>query len=318
VLLVHPEAGDPRHAFRAGDDLPQRYPLVRQDFERFYQRAEKLPGVKFIRSYVSIGREIAESKNVTIRYSTTDEGVKEEEFNLVVLSVGLNPPADAKELASKFGIELGPQGFCKTNPSNPIETTRPGVFISGAFQGPLDIPESVVTASAAGALSAQLLKSRRGRLSRERVYPEEKDVSKEEAKVGVFVCRCGANIGRVVDVPSLVEYSKTLGNVAHAEESLFACATNTAQAISDTIRDKGLNRVVVAACTPRTHEPLFRDTLRRRHQSMLLRHGEYLTLLWASEREAAARRRKTLSDVGGAGHARAAAGVLTRSTRLRW
>jgi len=94
------------------------------------------------------------------------------------------------------------------------------------------------------------------------VYPAEKNVSGEEAKVGVFVCRCGANIGRVVDVPSVVEYSRTLRHVVHAEESLFACATNTAQAISDTIRDKGLNRVVVAACTPRTHEPLFRDTLR--------------------------------------------------------
>ncbi|MBI4290843.1 MAG: FAD-dependent oxidoreductase, partial [Betaproteobacteria bacterium] len=207
-------------------------------------------------------REIPESKNVTIRYSTTDDGVKEEEFDLVVLSVGLNPPADAKEFARIFGVELGPQGFCKTSPFNPIETTRLGIFISGAFQGPLDIPESVVSASAAGALSAQLLKSRRGRLSRERVYPAEKDVSGQAAKVGVFVCRCGANIGRVVDVPSLVEYSRTLGHVVHAEESLFACATNTAQAISDTIRDKGLNRVVVAACTPRTHEPLFRDTLR--------------------------------------------------------
>ncbi len=233
-----------------------------KDFERFYQRAENLPGVKFVRSYVSVGREDPVTKNVTIRYSTTDDGVKEEEFDLVVLSVGLNPPSDAKKFANIFGVELGPQGFCKTDPTNPIETTRPGVFISGAFQGPRDIPESVVTASAAGALSGQLLKSRRGRLTQERVYPTEKDVTKEEAKVGVFVCRCGANIGRVVDVPDVVEYSKTLGNVVHAEESLFACATNTAKAISDTIRDKGLNRVVVAACTPRTHEPLFRDTLR--------------------------------------------------------
>jgi len=233
-----------------------------KDFERFYQRAANLPGVKFIRSYVSIGREIPETKNVTIRYATDNEGVKEEEFDLVVLSVGLNPPRDAKDFAQKFGIELGPQGFCKTNSFNPIETSRSGVFVSGAFQGPLDIPEAVVTASGAGALSAKLLRSRRGKLAKERVYPEEKDVSNEEAKVGVFVCRCGANIGRVVDVPALVEYSKTLGNVVHAEESLFACATNTAQAISNTIRDKGLNRVVVAACTPRTHEPLFRDTLR--------------------------------------------------------
>lgn len=233
-----------------------------KDFERFYQRAEKLSGVKFIRSYVSIGGQDPVTKNITIRYATNGEGVKEEEFELVVLSVGLNPPAGAKELAQKFGVELGPQGFCKVNPVNPIETTRAGVFISGAFRGPMDIPEAVMTASAAGALSGQLLKSRRGRLSTARVYPIEKDVTQEEAKIGVFVCRCGANIGRVVDVPSVVEYALTLGNVVHAEESLFACATNTAKAIGDTIRDKGLNRVVVAACTPRTHEPLFRDTLR--------------------------------------------------------
>jgi heterodisulfide reductase subunit A2 len=233
-----------------------------KDFERFYQRAEKLPGVQFIRSYVSIGGEDPVTKNVKIRFSTTDGGVKEEEFELVVLSVGLNPPRDAQQFSKMFGIELGAQGFCKVNPVNPIETSRAGVFISGAFRGPMDIPEAVMTASAAGALSGQLLKARRGRLSNERVYPVEKDVTQEEAKVGVFVCRCGANIGRVVDVPGIAEYSKTLPNVVHVEESMFACATNTAKAIGDTIKEKGLNRVVVAACTPRTHEPLFRDTLR--------------------------------------------------------
>jgi len=233
-----------------------------KDFERFYQRAANLPGVRFIRSYVSIGREIPESKNVTIRYSTTGDGVKEEEFDLVVLSVGLNPPADARDLATKFGIELEPHGFCKTNPLNPIETSRSGIFVSGAFQGPRDIPESVVTASGADALCSQFLAYRRGKLDRDRIYPPEKDVSAEEPKVGVFVCRCGANIGRVVDVPSVVQYACSLKNIAHAEESTFACAADTAQKISETIKAKGLNRVVIAACTPRTHEPLFRDTLR--------------------------------------------------------
>ncbi len=269
-----------------------------KDFERFYQRAEKLPGVRFVRSYVSIGREIPETKNITIRYATTDDGVKEEEFDLVVLSVGLNPPADAKELARKFGIELEPHGFCQTNPINPIETTREGIFISGAFQGPRDIPESVLTASAAGALSAQLLRSRRGKLTTDRVYPTEKSVSEEEARVGVFVCRCGANIGRVVDVPSLVEYSRTLGNVVHAEESLFACATNTAQAISNTIRDKGLNRVVVAACTPRTHEPLFRDTLREAGINQyffdMANIREHCSWVHSKEQEAATRKAKDI------------------------
>ena len=233
-----------------------------KDFERFYQRTENLPGVRFIRSYVSIGKELPESKNVTIRYSTAEDGVKEEEFDLVVLSVGLNPPADVAGLANKFGIELDSHGFCKTNPTNSIETSRPGIFVSGAFQGPKDIPESVVTASGADALCGQLLAYRRGKLAKERTYPPERDTSEEETRVGVFVCHCGANIGRVVDVPSVVEYCSTLDGVVHAEESLFACATDCAQQISNTIREKGLNRIVVAACTPRTHEPVFRDTLR--------------------------------------------------------
>ncbi len=233
-----------------------------KDFERYYQRAANLPDVRFIRSYVSIGREIPDSKNVTIRYATDSEGVKEEEFELVVLSVGLSPPKDAKDLANKFGIELNAHGFCKTNPLNPCETSRPGIFVSGAFQGPADIPESVVSASAADALCGQLLAYQRGKLSREREYPPERDVSGEEPKVGVFVCHCGANIGRVVNVPSVVEYASTLDNVVHAQESLFACSTENAQQISDAIRLKGLNRVVIAACTPRTHEPLFRDTVR--------------------------------------------------------
>jgi len=233
-----------------------------KDFERFYQRAETLPGVRFIRSYVAVGKEIPGSKNVTLKYATEKDGVKEEEFDLVVLSVGLNPPHDFKGLAETFGIELDSRGFCKTNPLNPMETSRPGIFVSGAFQGPLDIPESVVTASGAGSLCGQLLAHRRGKLDKEREYPAERDVSGEEPRVGVFVCHCGANIGRVVNVPSVVQYASTLGNVVHAQESVFACSTDNAQQIADTIREKGLNRVVVAACTPRTHEPLFRDTLR--------------------------------------------------------
>ena len=233
-----------------------------KDFERYYQRAANLPGVRFIRSYVSVGREIPESANVTIRYATEDDGVKEEEFDLVVLSVGIRPPRDAAELAGKFGVELDSHGFCKTNPLNPIETTRAGIFVSGAFQGPADIPESVVSASAAAAICGRLLAEQRGKLSRERHYPPERDVSDEQPKVGVFVCHCGANIGRVVNVPSVVEFASGLDNVVHAQESLFACSTDNAQQIADTIRDKGLNRVVIAACTPRTHEPLFRDTVR--------------------------------------------------------
>ncbi len=233
-----------------------------KDFEPYFQRTRDLPGTRFIRSYVSVAGENPETKNVIIRYATPDEGVKEEEFELVVLSVGLNPPAGHDELSHKLGVDLNPHGFCKTPPSNPMETSKAGVFVSGAFQGPMDIPESVFTASAAVSQCGEFLDYRRGKLTRERLYETERDVSGQEPRIGVFVCHCGANIGRVVDVPSVVEYSLTLPNVVHAQEQLFSCATNSAKEITDTIREKGLNRVVVAACSPRTLEPLFRDTLR--------------------------------------------------------
>jgi heterodisulfide reductase subunit A len=233
-----------------------------KDFERYYQRTENLPGVRFFRSYTSIVREDPVTKNVFVRYSTTDDGVKEEEFDMVVLSVGLNPPVDAKVLAAKFGIELNHHNFSKLNPVNPMETNRPGIFVSGALQGPVDIPESVFSASGAGSQVGELLDYRRGNLTKERIYPEERDVSQEEPRIGVFVCHCGANISAVVNVPDTVEYCKTLPNVVHAQNQVFSCATNSAKEITDITREKGLNRVVVAACSPRTLEPLFRDTLR--------------------------------------------------------
>jgi heterodisulfide reductase subunit A2 len=233
-----------------------------KDFERYYQRAEQNDGVRFIRSYASIEGENPENNSVAIRYSTFDDGVKEEEFDMVVLSVGLNPPADSKILAQKFGIELNTHGFNKETHSNPVLTSKPGVFVSGAFQGPTDIPESVFTASGAGSQCGELLDYRRGNLAKERIYPAETDVSQDEPRIGVFVCHCGANISSVVDVPSTVEYALTLPNVVYAKEQLFSCATNSAQEITELAKEKGLNRVVLGACSPRTLEPLFRDTLR--------------------------------------------------------
>jgi heterodisulfide reductase subunit A len=269
-----------------------------KDFERFYQRTESLPGIRFIRSYVSIEREDPVTKNVTIRYSTPDEGVKEEEFDMVVLSVGLVPPANLKKFSDAFGIELNAHGFCKTNPVNPLETTRPGIFVSGAFQGPMDIPESVFTASGAGSLCGEILSYRRGNLSRARVYPPERDVSQEEPRIGVYVCHCGANIGRIVNVPETVAYSKTLPNVVHAEENLFICSTEAAAMLAKDIKERDLNRVVVAACTPRTHEPLFRDTLREaginQYYYEMSNIREHCSWVHSKEKEAATEKAKDL------------------------
>ncbi|MGB9887850.1 MAG: FAD-dependent oxidoreductase [Moorellales bacterium] len=267
-----------------------------KDFERFYQRAANLPDVRFIRSYVTVVGEDPNTRNIIIRYSTPEGGVKEEEFDLVVLSVGLTPPADAKELAQKLGIELNAHGFCQTDPFNPIVTSRPGIFVSGAFMGPMDIPESVMTASGAASLCGELLSYRRGKLARERVYPPERDVSAEEPRVGVFVCHCGANIGGVVNVPEVVAYARTLPYVVHAQDQLFSCAADSAQTIANTIREKGINRVVVAACTPRTHEPLFRDTLREaginQYYFEMANIREHCSWVHSREKEEATRKAK--------------------------
>jgi heterodisulfide reductase subunit A2 len=269
-----------------------------KDFERYYQRTEQLPGIRFIRSYASIAGEVPESKNVRIRYADPGDGVKEEEFDLVVLSVGLNPPADFKNLADKFGIELNKHGFCNADPFNPMETTRPGIFVCGAFQGPTDIPESVFTASGAGSQCGELLSFRRGKLDEERVYPPEMDVSQEEPKIGVFVCHCGANIGRIVGVPSTVQYALTLPHVVYAKEQLFSCATNSAKEISDLTKEKGLNRVVIAACSPRTLEPLFRDTLREaginQYFLEMANIREHCSWVHAKEKEEATRKAKDI------------------------
>ncbi len=232
-----------------------------KEFEQFYQRARALPGTRFIRSYVSMGHRAPEGENATIRYSS-DGHVQEEDFDMVVLSVGLTPPRGSEELSEALGIETNAHGFCKTGGSSPLHTSREGIFAAGAFTGPMDIPESVLSGSAAAALCGQFLSERQGRLARKKEYPPERDISEEEPRVGVFVCHCGANIGSVIDVPSVVEYSASLENVVHTEEMLFACSADATGLIAERTIEQGLNRVVVAACTPRTHEPLFQETLR--------------------------------------------------------
>ena len=269
-----------------------------KDFERFYQRTASLPDVRFVRSYASIVKEDPQTGNITIRYATPDEGVQEAEFDMVVLSVGLTPPSGMQDLAAKFGVELNDHGFCRTHPANPMQSSRKGVFISGAFAGPMDIPESVLSASGAGSLCGEMLDFQRGELARSRVYPLERDVTAEEPRVGVYVCHCGANIGRVVNIPSTVDYALSLPNVVHAEDSLFICSTEAAQRLADSIRDKGLNRVVVAACTPRTHEPLFRDTLREaginQYFFEFANIREHCSWVHSRETEAATRKAKDL------------------------
>ncbi|MDH5687144.1 MAG: CoB--CoM heterodisulfide reductase iron-sulfur subunit A family protein [Candidatus Bathyarchaeota archaeon] len=232
-----------------------------KEFDAYYNRAEEEYGVRFVRSRASHVEETRKSRNLLVRY--VDNGnPRTEEFDLVVLSVGMRPPRHAEELAKTLGIRLNKYNFCHSETFSPLKTSRPGIYACGAFSSPKDIPESVAQASGAAAKAASLISSERGTLTTIKDYPLERDVSGEEPHIGVFVCHCGINIGGIVNVPEVVEYAKTLPNVVYAEHNLYTCSQDTQKRIVETIEEHDLNRVVVASCTPRTHEPLFRETLR--------------------------------------------------------
>jgi len=231
-----------------------------KEFDAYYNRAKEEWGIRFVRSRVAGVSEDPLTGNLIVHY-VEDETPKTEEFDMVVLSIGMKPPKNVEKLAEAFGIELNKYKFCKTNTFTPLETSRPGVFVCGAFSAPKDIPESVAQASGAAAKAMSIIASERGKLVTVKEYPQERDISQEEPRIGVFVCHCGINIGGVVNVPEVVEYAKKLPNVVYAEANLYTCSQDTQKLIREKIQRYKLNRVVVASCTPRTHEPLFRETV---------------------------------------------------------
>ena len=232
-----------------------------KDFDRFVDRAQDEYGIRLVRSRIAALEEDPETRNLRIRCENEDGSLAAEEFDMVVLSVGLDKVKGADELAAAAGIDLDEYGFARTGAFSPVETTRPGVYVCGAFSGPKDIPETVAQASGAASKALADLAPVRGTLAVEQEYPPEREVAEtDEPRIGVFICRCGINIAGVVDVPAVVEYAKTLPDVTYAEENLYTCSQDTQVMIREKIAANNLSRVVVAACTPRTHEPLFQET----------------------------------------------------------
>jgi heterodisulfide reductase subunit A-like polyferredoxin len=230
-------------------------------FEQYYERAKEL-GVKYTRCKPSAIKEIPLSKNLIVTYYSEKNEHIDEEFDMVVLSCGLNPPESVKNLAKIFNVETNKHGFCNTTRFTPVETSRPGIYACGPFTEPKDIPETVMQSCGAASKAMTLLKESRGTLAVKREYPPEMNVTGQEPRIGVFVCHCGKNIGGVADVPAIRDYAKTLANVIYVEDNLYTCSSDTQKKIKDMIKEHNLNRVVVASCTPRTHEPLFRNTCR--------------------------------------------------------
>ncbi len=231
-----------------------------KDFERFYDTARERHGVRFIRSRVHTINPVGDSGDLELRYITEAGELKTEIFDMVVLSTGMQTSKAALELAQKLGIELTAGKFCKTDSFNPVATSRPGIYVCGAFQGPKDIPQAVVDSSAAASAAGEILAGARDTLTKTKEVVPETNVVNERPRIGVFVCRCGINIAGVVDVPAVRDYAAGLPYVEYVSDNLYSCSQDTQENISQIIKQKNLNRVVVAACTPKTHEPLFQET----------------------------------------------------------
>ncbi|SLM28456.1 Predicted heterodisulfide reductase/ glutamate synthase fusion protein HdrL [Desulfamplus magnetovallimortis] len=232
-----------------------------KDFDRYYMRARDEYGVRFIRSRIHTVEE-EKNGNLKLTYATDFGKPKTESFDMVVLSVGMIPDHDSLVLARKLGIELNRYRFVKSNDLSPVSTSRKGIYVCGAFQSPKDIPQSVMEASAAAAAASGEISSVRGTLIRKKELPPEINVSSQQPRIGVFVCNCGINIGGVADVPAIRDYAATLPHVVHVEDNLFTCSQDTQDKMKQVIVEHDINRVVVASCSPRTHEPLFQETIR--------------------------------------------------------
>ncbi len=232
-----------------------------KEFEQFYKKAERELGVRFIKSRISHVEPMNDNGMHQVRYVDGAGKYITDDFDIIVLSVGLGVGDQAVELANKLEVELNHYNFAQTGDLDPVRSSRPGIFVCGAYQGPKDIPTSVIDASAAAGRVGSLLCDVRGTQTKTKELPEPVDIKGEPPRVGVFVCCCGTNIAGFVDVPAVVEFAKTLPNVAYAEQNLFSCSQDTQGQISQIIEAHRLNRVVVSACTPKTHEALFQETL---------------------------------------------------------
>lgn len=234
---------------------------VGKDYEKYYLRARDKEGVRFITARVHTITEVPETGDLILEYADNSGAMKQETFNMVVLSVGLQIQPGTVELAKRLNVKLNKYNFVDNDPFTPVNTSRPGIYTCGVLQGPKDIPESIAEASAAACLAGAELAEARGTEIPNVEIPEPIDVAGQKPRIGVFVCNCGINIGGIVDVPAVKDYAATLPNVVFTDDNLFTCSQDTQDIIKEKIIEHQLNRVIVASCSPKTHEQMFMETL---------------------------------------------------------
>ena len=233
-----------------------------KNFDKYIDKAKNESRAIYRRAMVSEVVEDPETSNLIIHYIDEQGKRINEEFDMVILSMGFEPREDALAFAEIFGIEADEYGFAKTSKLNPVATSCRGIYVAGIYQGPKDIPETVIQGSGAAAGAMSILGESRGTEVEEVVLPPERDITEEDPKIGVFVCHCGVNIAGTVDVQQVADAAAKESGVAHTETIMYACAPDGQAKVKELIKEKGLNRVIIASCTPRTHSPLFQDTIR--------------------------------------------------------
>jgi heterodisulfide reductase subunit A len=241
-----------------------------KEYGKYFDTAREKHGIQYNYCRVSSVLEDPETNNLVVDYSDSSGRHYQDTFDLLVLATGLKPPESSYHLAQLLDIELNEYGFCQTDKFTPLQTSRPGVFVCGAFSSPKEIAETVIDASGAAAEVMRLLNDRLNTYPYTRQwpflssdsFPQEMDVSGKEAKIGVFTCSCGDTIGNVLSLPGILSQAQTWPGVAHAQIVDYACFPEALQEINQVVVEQGLNRVVIAACSNRTHESLFQRSLR--------------------------------------------------------
>lgn len=242
-----------------------------KEYSTYFARARQDYGIRYIRSRVSAIHHDPATQNLILNYGDASGQLCQEEAEMVVLATGLQPPASARQLSDVLGIELNDHGFCHTDKFTPLQTTRPGVFVCGAFSSPKEIAETIIDASGAAAEVMRLLSTQLNTQPFTREWPflagndlpPERDVSHEPVRVGVFVCSCGKTLNPALDLVALRQFAAALPGVVLAGALDLACLPADRDQLQVSIAEHDLNRVVIAACSNRTHEALFQREIRR-------------------------------------------------------
>ncbi|MBC8357608.1 MAG: CoB--CoM heterodisulfide reductase iron-sulfur subunit A family protein [Candidatus Aminicenantes bacterium] len=227
--------------------------LTRDSYSDFYSQSKE-SGVQFIHTD-SVTVDSEGTGELNISYEGKEKGNLKAEMLILVPPLAGSP--SVRKLSEVIGINVDEHGFFERadGDSHPIHTSREGIFLCGGAEGPKGIDSSIIQACSAAANVAALLAPARGT---EIAPPVEKDLkpvkAEDEPEIAVVICRCGMNIAGLLNIDELVEYTLSMPHVKQVEITPFGC---DGVAVKQLLGTKKFNRIVLGACSPKTHEDLF-------------------------------------------------------------